>query len=74
MNRKMSDSTIQDFLSGVERRVIGDEGHVPTFLSDRELAAVAWPEGPPDGFGGEEWSDLDPPRCDAAIDAQLHAE
>lgn len=72
MERKTSDSTIQDFLSSVERRVEAGEGYVPTNLSDRELAARAWPEGPPDGFG-EEWSELDPNTCDAAIDAQLHA-
>lgn len=72
MDREMSDSTIQDFVSGVERRVEEGEGYVPTSLSDRELASIAWPGGPPDGFG-EEWSELDPPTCDAAIDAQLHA-
>lgn len=74
MDREMSDSTIEDFLSAVERRVEKEEGYVPTSLSDRELAAIAWPDGPPDGFGGEKWSELDPDTCDAAIDAQLHAE
>lgn len=73
-DRERSDSTIQTFLSGVERRVTGEEGHVPTSLSDRELAAIAWPEGPPDGFGGEAWSELDATRCDAAITAQLQTE
>lgn len=67
--REMSDSTIEDFLSGMERRVEEGTALLSSCLSDRELAAIAWPEGPPET--GKPWSALSPERCEAAITERL---
>lgn len=71
MDRSLSDTTIEDFLDGVQERIEGGEAlPLSSRLSDRKLASIAWPEGPPDGYG-KSWSDLSPGACGEAIDRQL---
>lgn len=64
------DDPLYQFVWGLEKRIGGGDERITTKLSDRELAAVAWPEGPPDGYG-KSWSDLSSRPCDEAIDRQL---
>lgn len=64
-NQNRSHSTIDDFLDGLADRA-RSEGEAPTHtgLTDRQLAAIAWPEA-------EDWDALSPGDCEEAIERQL---
>jgi hypothetical protein len=57
-------STLSAFTDGVAERVEEEAAALKTPLSDRQLAALAWP-------GAKLWETLSPTECDAAINEQL---
>jgi hypothetical protein len=71
-----SSPALDELLDGVEERLSNEPPSYAPGMTDRDLAALAWPEGPPNlslkGFSATSWSDLDPEECEAAIETQLN--
>lgn len=64
MSNEMPHDSLNNFLDGLERHARSDDSPVARDLSDRDLAAIAWPDS-------ESWSDLSPDECEEAIDRHL---
>lgn len=60
-----SPDALRSFTDGVAEHLSEGAGVLGSPLSDRELAAIAWP-------GTESWSDLSPQECEAAIRRRLN--